>query len=202
MHDPHDGPMPMDFFVWVAADVDTVIATYLHWDREGSFYKFPQAHLHLQKWAIQHAVGPTVCSPFLRRLFDIEQICLIVHTIYRGRITFHDGEEGVPGIAVDHVGEHTAGLQIVQIMAQHGWVVVASDVMHYHDTGEIGTPFPVLINVVEYLAALSLVRHLAEPTDHIIAGHDPAVLKMYPAVSPQLENIALRLDVMPQTQNR
>jgi hypothetical protein len=53
--------------------------------------------------------------------------------------------------------------------------------------------------VPEYLQGLSLVHRLADSADHIIAGHDPAVMEMYPAVSPQLQSIALQLDVMPAT---
>ena len=38
---------------------------------------------------------------------------------------------------------------------------------------------------------------LAPDESHIIPGHDPLVMKLYPAPSPQLEGIAVRLDVPP-----
>ena len=237
--DPHDGPMPMDFFVWVAvgagrtilidsgasastcstrghdflrcpteglaqlridpAAINDVITTHLHWDHAGNFEKFPNARFHLQTREAQHAVGPCICSPFLRRPFDVEQICAFVRTLYGGRVAFHDGEEEIaPGITVHHVGGHTQGLQFVRVMTRRGWVVVASDAMHYYANGETGIPFPVVVNVPEYMNGLSLVHRLADSADHVIAGHDPAVMAMYPAVSPQLQGIALRLDVMPE----
>ncbi|MBT5512656.1 MAG: N-acyl homoserine lactonase family protein, partial [Rhodospirillaceae bacterium] len=34
--------------------------------------------------------------------------------------------------------------------------------------------------------------------DHIVPGHDPKVLERYPAVSGELEGIAVRLDVAPK----
>jgi glyoxylase-like metal-dependent hydrolase (beta-lactamase superfamily II) len=238
--DPHDGVMPMDFFVWAAvgggrtilidsgvdastcekrgndflrcptdglrqlkidpADVDTVITTHLHWDHAGNFDKFPKARFHIQKKEVQHAVGPCMCNPFLRRPFDIEQVCSFTRMLYDGRVVFHDGEEEIaPGITVHHAGGHTPGLQFVRVMTRRGWVVVASDAMHYYANNELNTPFSVVVNVAEYMDALSSLYRLAETPDHVIAGHDPAVMKMYPAVSPQLENIALRLDVMPHT---
>jgi glyoxylase-like metal-dependent hydrolase (beta-lactamase superfamily II) len=237
--DPHDGPMPMDFFIWAAvgegrtvlidsgadantcktrghdflrcpteglaqlridpAEIHDVITTHLHWDHAGNFDKFPKARFHLQTRETQYAIGPCMCSPFLKRPFDVEQVCSFVRALYGGRVAFHNGEEEIaPGITVHHVGGHTQGLQIVRVMTRRGWVVVASDAMHYYANDETGTPFPVVVNVAEYMDGLSLMHRLAESADHVIAGHDPAVLSMYPAVSAQSEGLAVRLDVMPE----
>jgi hypothetical protein len=38
---------------------------------------------------------------------------------------------------------------------------------------------------------------LAPDEDHIVPGHDPLVMKLYPAVSPKLEGVVVRLDVPP-----
>ena len=241
--DLHDGPMPMDFFIWVAvgggrtilidsgasadtcrmrghdfircpaeslaelnidaASVGDVITTHLHWDHAGNVEKFPNARFHVQTKETQHAIGPCICSPFLRRPFEVEQICSFVRTLYGGRVAFHAGDEEIaPGITVHHVGGHTQGLQIVRVMTRRGWVVVASDAMHYYANDELGTPFSVVVNVPEYINGLARVHQLAESADHIITGHDPAVLTMYPAVSPQLKGIALRLDVMPEVKRQ
>jgi hypothetical protein len=43
-----------------------------------------------------------------------------------------------------------------------------------------------------------VLDRLAETPDHIIPGHDPSVLARYPAVSPALQGIAAKLDVMPK----
>jgi hypothetical protein len=48
------------------------------------------------------------------------------------------------------------------------------------------------------MKGLALLHRMADSADHVVAGHDPAVIAMYPAVSPQLQGIALRLDVMPE----
>ncbi len=241
--DPHDGPMPMDFFVWVAvgekktilidsgadaetcaarghdflrcpteglrqlkidpAEIDDVITTHLHWDHAGNFDKFLKARFHLQTREMQHAVGPCMCNPFLKRPFDIEQVVSVVRALYGGKVAFHNGEEEIaPGITVHHVGGHTPGLQVVRVMTRRGWVVLAGDAMHYYANAETGVPFPVLVSVAEYLDALRRLRGLAETPDHVIAGHDPALMAMYPAVSPELDSIALRLDVMPETKKQ
>jgi hypothetical protein len=44
-----------------------------------------------------------------------------------------------------------------------------------------------------------ILRRLADSTDHIIPGHDPLVMKRYPAPAAELEGIAVRLDVAPRT---
>ena len=38
---------------------------------------------------------------------------------------------------------------------------------------------------------------LAESNDHVIPGHDPLVMSYYPAPSPEMEGVVVRLDVAP-----
>jgi hypothetical protein len=42
---------------------------------------------------------------------------------------------------------------------------------------------------------------LADSPDHIIPGHDPLVMKYYPAASKELEGVVARLDVPPIASN-
>lgn len=41
------------------------------------------------------------------------------------------------------------------------------------------------------------LHRLAASPRHIVPGHDPLVMKRYPAVSPDLEGVAVRLDANP-----
>jgi hypothetical protein len=81
----------------------------------------------------------------------------------------------------------------VRVHTKRGWVVLASDAMHFFANAETGSPFPVVVNVNDYLAAQALLPSLAESAAHVIPGHDPKVMGMYPAVA---EGI-IRLDVPP-----
>jgi hypothetical protein len=47
------------------------------------------------------------------------------------------------------------------------------------------------------LEGYDTLRRLADSPQHIVPGHDPLVMKRYPAVSPELDGIAVRLDVDP-----
>jgi glyoxylase-like metal-dependent hydrolase (beta-lactamase superfamily II) len=232
--DPHDGPMPMDYFVWAAvkdgrailidsgADkalceargndflrcpteglneigvdatkIESVVTTHLHWDHAGNFGKFPRARFHAQACEIAHATGPCMCKPFMRRAYDVEQVVDFVRLVHGDRVQFHEGEGVVAdGITVRHVGGHAAGLQVVRVHTKRGWVVVASDAMHFFANGETGNPFPVLVNVKEYLDGIAMLPSLGEGPDHVVAGHDPRVRAMYPEAAKDV----YRLDVMP-----
>ena len=48
-----------------------------------------------------------------------------------------------------------------------------------------------------WLEGFDRLLQLAPSEDHIVPGHDPLVMKLYPAPSPELEGIAVRLDVAP-----
>jgi hypothetical protein len=41
-------------------------------------------------------------------------------------------------------------------------------------------------------------RALADGPDHIIPGHDPRVMELYPPPSAELDRIAIRLDLAPR----
>jgi hypothetical protein len=52
-------------------------------------------------------------------------------------------------------------------------------------------------NVAEMLEGFNLIYKLADSPEHIVPGHDPLVMKHYPAATKELEGIAVRLDVAP-----
>lgn len=235
--DAHDAPMPMDFFVWLAAsadrlvlidagadeetcrtrghdflrcptealralrrrpeDVQAVVVTHLHWDHAGNYEKFPNAHFYLHPSEIAHATGPSMTQPFLRRTYSVDQVCSLVRHLYAGRVHFTSaGDEIVPGISVHHVGGHTPGLQMVSVNTARGTVVLASDAMHYFANRDRAVPFPVVTDVAQYLAAFGVLDALAPSRDHVVAGHDPAVMELYPPAVGD-DPLIVRLDVAP-----
>ena len=240
--DFHDGPMPIDFYVWVAKsdkrtilidsgadeamcrarghdflrcptdglrlvgidakDVSDVVTTHLHWDHAGNFEKFPNARFHVQQREVAHATGASMGNEFLRRPYDVEHAISLMRALYGGRVAIHDGEDELaPGFTIRRVGGHTPGMQIVRLMTRRGWVVVASDAMHFYANRETGVPFAILVDVREYMAGWQVLDQLADSPDHIIPGHDPRVRSIYPGAKPGLEGMAVRLDVMPRPQS-
>ena len=235
--DAHDGPMPMDYFTWVAVgegravvidtgfdeamsqkrkraflrcpveslrlvgvDPDTVedvVLTHLHYDHVGNFAKFPKARFHLQEPELAYATGPYMRHHGLNHPYEVEDVCGILRLNYAGRVVFHNGPSVLfPGIELHFVGGHSAGLQFVTVETERGKVVLASDAAHYYENLDSRRPFSIAFHVGMMHEAFDAL--LAEaPRSHIIPGHDPKVMALYPPPSPTLAGQVVRLDVEP-----
>jgi glyoxylase-like metal-dependent hydrolase (beta-lactamase superfamily II) len=181
-----------------AAKVSDVIITHLHYDHVGTYDEFPRARFHLQDKEMEFATGRCMCHAPFRQAFEVEHIVGMVRNVFAGRVCYHHGaDELAPGLSVHHVGGHTMGLQIVRVFTERGWVVLASDATHLYANIEQVRPFPIVYHVGEMLEAYGTIRNLAASPQHIIPGHDPLVMRRYPAPSRELDGIAVRLDVAP-----
>ena len=239
--DPHDAPMPMDYFVWLlrnaqrtvvvdtgftaaiaaarkrtflrspregiallgvkAEEVKDVIITHMHYDHVGTFDDFPRAQFHLQDDEMSYATGRYMQVPQFGRSFEVDNVVGMVRMVYKNRVTFHRGEgEIAPGVSVHHIGGHTMGLQSVRVMTQRGWLVLASDASHYYEHMETKRVFPTTFNLGKVVDGYETLYRLAASPQHVIPGHDPLVMQRYPAVSKELDGIAVRLDVAPLEQ--
>jgi glyoxylase-like metal-dependent hydrolase (beta-lactamase superfamily II) len=137
-----------------------------------------------------------MCHPQLRRSFEEGDVTAMIGRLFRGRVQFHDGaDELAPGITVHHVGGHAAGLQVVRVKTGRGWVVLAADASHFYANFEQMRAYPTVYNVGDMLEGFSTVRRLATSLQHVVPGHDPLVFQRYPAPRPELEGIAVRLDL-------
>jgi glyoxylase-like metal-dependent hydrolase (beta-lactamase superfamily II) len=233
--DPHDGPMPLDYFVWLvrgegrellvdtgfsaamavkrgrrhlrcptqglkmlgvdAGSVKDVAITHLHYDHVGNFELFPGATFHLQEREMHYATGRYMCQDCFRGAFDAEDVVGMVRRVYDGRVQFHDGDaEIMPGVSLHLIGGHTMGLQAVRVATRRGALVLASDASHFYANMEQVRPFPIVWSVAEMVDGYRRLRELAASPAHVIPGHDPLVLQRYPAPSPDLEGIIVRLD--------
>jgi glyoxylase-like metal-dependent hydrolase (beta-lactamase superfamily II) len=236
--DPHDAPMPMDYFTWVVRDgerlvlVDTgftaevakqrkrehlrcpveslsllgispesvkdIVQTHLHYDHVGNFDKFPNARFHLHDREMNFATGRYMQYPKFRHSFEVEDVVGMVRLNYKGRVEFHDREaELAPGISIHPAPGHTPGLQVVRVNTKRGWVVLASDAMHYYENWMTNRPFSTAWHLGDMVEAYRTVERLADSSRHIIPGHDPFVMRQYPPAKPELEGIVIRLDGEP-----
>jgi glyoxylase-like metal-dependent hydrolase (beta-lactamase superfamily II) len=236
--DPHDGPMPMDYFIWLArndertilidtgfdaaiaakrkrtlvrepheglalmgvkaADIQNIIITHLHNDHVGTFFDFPNALLHLQDTEMSYATGRCMCDAGLARPYEADHVAEVVKLVFKNRVVFHDGEDEIaPGISVHLIGGHSAGLQAVRVHTKRGWVALASDSAHYYENVEKRRCFPVVYHVGQMVEGYNKLNRLADSPKHIVPGHDPLVLKRYPAPRDDLQGAVARLDVDP-----
>lgn len=236
--DPHDVPMAIDYYVWLARsekhiclidtgfteemarkrqrdylrepidslrmlgvdrnDIDDVILTHFHYDHAGNFDRLPKARYHVQDREMAFATGRHMAHRVFNAPYEVDDVTGLVRQVYGGRVTFHDGDAEVAnGITVHHVGGHSMGLQFVRVHTKRGWVVVASDVSHFYENFQRCRPLPLVFNVGEMVQGYGRLRELAPSEDHIVPGHDPLVIKHYPAPEPSLEGIVVRLDEPP-----
>jgi glyoxylase-like metal-dependent hydrolase (beta-lactamase superfamily II) len=238
--DPHDAPMPMDYFVWVvkgggrlfvvdtgftekvaqqrkrtflrcpvrslgllgidAATVEDVILTHLHYDHVGNFSGFPRARFHLQEKEMGYATGRYMKYPYFSHAFEADDIVGMVQLNFAGRVEFYNGAHDLaPGLALHPAPGHTAGLQIVRVHTARGWLVLASDATHYYENFQTNRMFSTAFHLSDMVDSYRLLEQLAVSPECIVPGHDPLVMRHYPPASPELDGIAVRLDVAPRT---
>jgi len=237
--DPHDAPMPIDYFVWAivnenrtlvvdtgfehreaekrgrkvsilpregldmigidAATVEDVIVTHLHYDHAGTLDDFPAARFHLQEREMRFATGRHMCQDPIGHAYSADHVCDMVRRVFDGRVMFHDGaREIAPGISVHLIGGHTMGVQCVRVLTRRGWVVLASDAAHFYENFQKTSPFPIVYSVADMVDGFDTMRGLADSEGHIVPGHDPLVMDLYPAAKSGLEGIVARLDADPK----
>jgi len=236
--DPHDAPMPMDYYLWLVrgdgrefvvdtgfgadvaskrkrtllrhpseglallgvdvATVKDVIITHLHYDHVGTFDSFPVARFHLQDDEMAYATGRHMCHRQFNHGYEVDEVVGMVRLVYKDRVCFHNGSaELAPGLSIHRIGGHTHGLQCVRVHTARGWIVLASDCSHYYEHFEKKRVFTTAFHVGEVIDGYAKLHMLADSPKHIVPGHDPMVMQRYPAASPELEGIAVRLDKEP-----
>ena len=178
------------------AQVRDVVITHLHYDHVGTFDDFPSARFHLQDAEMGFATGRHMCDGYFSHGYEVGGVVGMVRLVYKDRVAFHAGtHELAPGISLHLIGGHTAGLQCVRVMTRRGWVVLASDASHYYEHMRSHRFFSLAFNLGDMVNGYRTLHELAESPKHVIPGHDPLVMRYYPPASPELEGIAVRLDV-------
>src|SRR5262245_15988803 len=181
-----------------AGSVTDVILTHLHYDHVGNFHKLPNARFHLQERELAFATGRYVRYPYFGHGFEEEDIVGVVRLNFKRRLELYEGDmEIAPGLTLHLAPGHTAGLQVVRVHTQRGNVVLASDASHYYENIRTNRPFIAAVDIAAMLDAYRKVERLADSPHHIVPGHDPLVMQQYPAPSPALQDIVVRLDVDP-----
>ena len=181
-----------------ASEVKDVIITHMHYDHAGNLDLFPNARFHVQDEELSYVTGRAMTHEVIRSSYKIEDVVEMIRLVYDDRVVFHSGDEEVfPGVSVHHIPGHTRGLQSVRVNSRRDWVVLASDAAHYYENVEKHTPFSVLENMFLKLEGFRKLRSLSPTPAHWVPGHDPEVMRRYPAASPELEGIAVRLDEEP-----
>lgn len=175
-----------------AATVEDVILTHLHYDHAGGLDDFPRARFHVQDRELRACTGRDMRHAILRGFYRVEDVTAAIRLLYEGRLVLHDGEASLaPGIDLHRIGGHTPGQQIVRVTTQRGAIVLASDGAHFWANLSARNPFPILVDVPAILDGYDRIERLADGSDHVIPGHDPAVLARFPRWKAEADIVAL-----------
>ena len=161
-------------------DVATVVITHLHYDHAGNIGDFPRATVVVQAREMAYVTGARMRHPGLNHFFEVDDIVGVVKRIHAGSVRVLDGDATLAdGLQLHLIGGHTAGLQVVRIRTARGWVVLASDALHYYENLRERNPFPAILDLGEMLDGYDRLMELADSVEHIVPGHDPLVFEHY-----------------------
>lgn len=231
--DPHEAPVPIDYFVWLirgpagdvvvdlgfraesggrrgrthlrepaaalaslgadAAAVPWVVVSHFHYDHIGDLTPFASARFVVQDREMAFWTGRYANRREFRNVVEVDDVVAVVRAGYARRLHWVDGDgEVVPGVTVHLVGGHSAGLQVVRVATGRGVVVLAIDAAHFYENLERDAPFATLHDLAGMYGAFDRLRELAGRDGLIVPGHDPEVLRRFPAV-PGLDGVAARI---------
>ncbi len=173
------------------ADVATVLVTHLHWDHWAGHSLFPNARFWVQRREVAFWTGEAARHEVYRQLAHPTGLAQLITLSYANRVRLVDAAlDALPGIHLEWVGGHTAGLQIVTVETAQGPVVLTSDASHFYRNLERRQPVQLITDLPQMLAGFETIERLAGPGRLIVAGHDPDVAVRFKPVEPGVIRIA------------
>ncbi len=156
-------------------EVDTVVATHLHWDHCGNNALFPNARFLVQRKELQFAAAPL---PIFANAYEAPTTGMTPG--YSGtKFEVLEGDsELADGLQLVFAPGHTPGMQCLVVNTVEGVYYLAGDNAGLYENLEgnrFGRPIPGVnfVNLEDYYASLWRMERLA---DHILPGHDVKVL--------------------------
>jgi glyoxylase-like metal-dependent hydrolase (beta-lactamase superfamily II) len=181
------------------ADISLLVLTHAHYDHIGNVDEFPAAELVMSAREYEFWTGPLASRPLFATSAETGDIEALTRARAAGRLRLLPGgtvgrQSVTGGIDVLEVGGHTPGQLVVLISTAHGEVVIASDALHYYDEMRLDRPFTHVADLPAMYLGFELLRHLTSAgARQLVAGHDPEVMRRFPAADGELAEVAVRI---------
>jgi glyoxylase-like metal-dependent hydrolase (beta-lactamase superfamily II) len=171
-------------------DITDVIVSHIHWDHADGFDLFPKAKIWIQKDELEYYAGEA-WQGHKRTAAAPEDILGLVKLNTEGMVGLVNGDaqEILPGITCYIGGKHTWQSQYVGVNTAAGTVVLASDNVYLNENLEKHVPIAATLDAASNLKAQDRMKLMAASPKLIITGHDPAVMKNFPATAPGVVKI-------------
>jgi glyoxylase-like metal-dependent hydrolase (beta-lactamase superfamily II) len=176
-----------------ATEVSDVVISHLHYDHTGNLPAFESARMWLQRDEYEFWASPIAQRGEYPNIVEDDDILWVRESVASGRISLLDGDADIgEGVRAPRLGGHTAGLQFLSVMTEHGTVVLASDASHFYENIREDRPYSLVDHLPSMYQAFDTAHELATSPDLVVPGHDPEVMKRFPAV-PKLEGLVVRI---------
>jgi glyoxylase-like metal-dependent hydrolase (beta-lactamase superfamily II) len=166
-----------------AATAPQVVVTHAHYDHIGNLSAFPAAEVLIARREFEFWTGPYGRRAQFAWSTEEAETAHLAEIRRQGRATLVDTAHTVaPGIEMIPVGGHTPGQAIVLVDTAGGQAVLASDAVHYYEELELDRPFAFVADLEAMYRAFDRLKEIiAEPGRVLVPGHDPDVMRRFPA---------------------
>lgn len=181
------------------ARISDLIITHAHYDHVGNLEDFTNATFHIDTEMMPIVEGTDPCHWFFRQGYGKRDCATIRRFKAEGRLVEHANVAVPwPGIELIHIGGHCRGQMVIRVRTRRGPIVLASDAAHLYQEWEEERPFGVFYDMKAMLDGYQTLRHLSGGRRaDMIAGHDVAVMDMFPAPARELAGAVVALHADP-----
>jgi glyoxylase-like metal-dependent hydrolase (beta-lactamase superfamily II) len=166
------------------AAVKRLVLTHAHWDHTGNIGLFPNAQILMSRTEFAFIGSEFARRPMLANVLDEDDNRFILQLAAQGRVTLLRPEDrSIEGVVLRELPGHAPGQLAVIVERSGGNVVLSSDVTHYYEELVHDRPFIILTDLVAMYRSLEILRDLAaQPGAVVVPGHDPEVMRRFPAM--------------------
>ena len=181
------------------AAISDLIITHAHYDHVGCLEDFTSATFHIDTEMMPIVEGTDPCHPFFRQGYGKRDCATIRRLKADGRLVEHTNVSiPWPGIELIHIGGHCRGQMVIRVNTKRGPIVLASDAAHLYQEWEEEKPFGVFYDMPAMLEGYRTLTNLSGGSrTEMIAGHDAAVMAMFPAPAKEHEEAIVSLHEAP-----